>query len=71
MCIYSIIYICSYGHRKKQIIQINIKCLKIPTCGNRPVGYLYSTAKELNLEPPDYKSSALTTWLCHLHGFRT
>lgn len=33
-------------------------------------GYLYSTAKELNLEPPDYKSGALTTWLCHLHGFR-
>ena len=36
----------------KQIFQIYIKCLKPQLKGGRPVGFLQSTAKELNLGPP-------------------
>ena len=49
---YIFIYLCSYVQREKQMSQINIKCLKIPTSRGQISWLLTQPAKELNSGQP-------------------
>ena len=54
---YIFIYLCSYVQREKQMSQINIKCLKIPTSRGKISWLLTQRSQGVELRATKKKSS--------------